>query len=192
MTGSSTNPPSSTTPPSVGGTRLPAVLDWKELSYDIEYTITTATSIFDATPPYSILPSNTASMVAIAVLYQATLDPTNKAGVAANAFSKWAWNFTIEGDLEKEPGLTLAERQHWKVLVQQRPAKAPTCTGKRPNTGTIELYRREKRAKIADAELKSNEIDTRNRYVTREELDKAKNDMKLVSGRGHELRFSRY
>jgi hypothetical protein len=120
-------------------------------------------------------------MVAIAVLYQVKLGPTTKAGVAANVFHKWAWNFTVEGDLKKEPGLTLAARRHWQDIVQQRRAEGPASTCKRPSTDVIELHGREKRTRIADEGVKSSDIDSQEHYVTHEEFDKAKKEMKQVS-----------
>jgi hypothetical protein len=168
------------------------VQDWKEIFCDVKYAINNARAILGATPTYRILTSNTVSMIAIAVLYQVKLEPTTKAGVAANVFRKWAWNFTIEGDLKREPGLTLAERRHWQDMMQRRPAEGPASTSKRPSPDVIELHGREKRTKIADEGVKSSEIDGQAPYVTHEELDKAKKEMKQVSGMGNDLRLIKY
>jgi hypothetical protein len=104
--------PTSTPPP-------PAVESWSVLERSITFNNPKISIILLETPSYTILPQATAELVHATIVLQSKLNRDNTKVVVREAFTKWAWNITAEGELKDDASLTPEERELWHNLIER-------------------------------------------------------------------------
>lgn len=140
-----------------------AVETWAVLPQDITFSDPKISTILTKTPSHVILQQPTAELVHAVVVVQSKLSQHDTRSIFREAFSKWAWNITSDGDLKDEASLTPAERDLWHRSMKQEPTLSHhpvlTLADKRHREETDDNGQPAKRTKCTEHDEQQQELE---------------------------------